>query len=185
MITRNTGLAVGVMAFTLAAAGIGIAAASNHPTPRAPSYASVTDAAGPRQVSSETVSDLAAGGVSFTTVDPAAPASKDAVTADSVPERAAQEFSLIQGQQPAEMGRGLISIAASGDVAADPKDSRLTGQIVDRPVWLLIYHDVKQPVFGPWDDKADGAAGPSFYVADLWIAVDAVSGEFVRAASLD
>ena len=57
----------------------------------------------------------------------------------------------------------------------------LARSFVDRPAWLVIYRGTTQPIFGPWRKEA---SGPTEYVADLAIFIDASTGDLLEALTL-
>lgn len=107
------------------------------------------------------------------------------LTAEKVADLATSSFGLSTGT-PSALSFGRLTIPYYGKkVSDDPKDERISRYVDDRPVWLVRFNDVPQPRSGPvGEDGEPVSKGPAAVKADLWVALEAVTGETLYGATL-
>lgn len=84
---------------------------------------------------------------------------------------------------PGAVSLATVTVTDYGHERSDTAmESDLDLIIEDRQAWVVLFHDVRVPIFGP---RIEGASsGPEFYSADVVIVVDATTGKFLRAENL-
>jgi hypothetical protein len=90
--------------------------------------------------------------------------------------------------RPVEIALGTLTVPNYGrDVSDDPSLSVIEPFIKGRLVWVVVYDDVLQPGLGPapgTDGSSKAAATRKLMRVGLWVAVDATSGDVIRAESI-
>jgi hypothetical protein len=65
-------------------------------------------------------------------------------------------------------------------------DGEIERTWVDRLAWLVVYRETTQPIFGPPPRPGvDSTEGPTTYTSDLAAFVDASTGEFLEAVTIN
>lgn len=87
---------------------------------------------------------------------------------------------------PSEMSLARVTVSQSGtELQPDPtKPSRLKLDIDDRLCWLIVFDDAEVPILGPDPGAGVEPGSPGTYKATMFVLVDAVTGEFLRAETI-
>ena len=109
--------------------------------------------------------------VAAANVDAAVPADKAVARSRSLPG---------VGEQEPEVVLVTFTDSIVGTRTSE-EGGELARSFVDRPAWLVIYRGTTQPIFGPWRKEA---SGPTEYVADLAVFIDASTGDLLEALTL-
>jgi hypothetical protein len=109
------------------------------------------------------------------------------VTAEQAIQASGGAYGLATGE-PAEIALGTLTVPTYGrEVSDDPSISVIDPFIKDQLVWVVVYYDVLQPGSGPaplTDGSSEELATPEEMRAGLWVAVDASSGDVLRAETI-
>lgn len=98
---------------------------------------------------------------------------------------AALGFYFTQGKQPAEVSLASVTVADYGKGNPDPNaPTDLKLYIQDRPAWVVVFNDVRLPVFGPYVPGPNQPTNANYYTARLFVLIDAQTGDFLTAESL-
>lgn len=128
------------------------------------------------QLSKRTQASLTRHGISFSAVRPGA----QPVSEKSAAATAEGAYGFTAGHSPAVVVLGRLTDANYGrETSSNPVlDSHVQPSIKDRLVWLVVFRDVDQPYLGPPCDC------PPTQKADMWVAVDAQTGNVLEGASI-
>lgn len=80
----------------------------------------------------------------------------------------------------------LASLTDLDLTSTDPSEPRPVDNVPDlsnRAVWVVVFKNAAAPVFGKIPDQGQ-TASPQVSVSDWWVAVDAVTGKMLVAASI-
>lgn len=109
-----------------------------------------------------------------------------AVSQDAAEKDASGTFAFIRGKAPSEVVSGRLTLPTGEPDKVDPsQDSRPIPTFKDRPVWLIVYQDLKTPIYGPVRPAEDKPEEAQYQDSGLWIAVDAATGKFLGAQTVD
>lgn len=141
--------------------------------------AATAQASGPPPVDREVVDELAKVGTDVTIVE----------TSDSPAEAvdvAARAFGQTAGRRPGQVSLAKVTVRDYTEVPDDPKADPAEGRRVidDRLVWLVVFDDVKNFVFGPAPRSDEPAPTPTYDLARLVVMVDAGTTTFLRAETV-
>ncbi len=138
----------------------------------------------------EEIRALAAEGV---VVAPApSSAAAEAISASEALQVALEEFGLPKGMDAWEAAKPGTTLALCRftdlDMGTELPDGTVDPRYEDALVWLVTIPDVEFPLFGPGPPKGPddvSARGPHAYMADMVVVVDAVTGRFIVAMSVN
>lgn len=165
-----------------ATAGEPSPASASPPDPASVNTAAATDVTSFPPVSQSMVDAMKSdGGFTFIPTE----VSGTDLTPEKVAELATSAFGLATGK-PAALSFGRLTIPFYGKrLSDDPRDERISRYADDRPVWLVRFNDVPQPRSGPVGEDGEPVnKGPASVPADLWVSLDAVTGEILYGATL-
>ena len=110
------------------------------------------------------------------------------ITLERAQQLATENLGILREAHPAEAQYADVtnSIAARLTTTQDkaPRTAQMRATIVNRPMWLLLYHDIKMPHSVPVQLGPGKRTIPSFSITDFLVYVDASTGEIPRAETL-
>jgi hypothetical protein len=149
------------------------AGAGANPSPTAPTT--------PAPLSASSLAEIGRAGTTITPTD--AKASPPAVSLANAQKLAAASFTAVRSAVPAEALYGMVTntrsgVRPTGDTPASASTT-FRPSISNRPMWLLLYHDIKLPVMSSY-----GSDKPLYQSGDFLVCVDSTTGEIPRAQTV-
>jgi hypothetical protein len=176
--------ATAMAAAALVVVSIALVATQNNASaqPKSPAATSLASLVAPQTdskdgLSAATLASFKRYGTEFTAMDPSKGEAR--VDQDEAYKTATGSLSFTRSAHKVEVAYGLLTVPTYGKQLEEDatKPSLIDPPIKDRPVWLFVFRGVPVPVFGPHTSTEFDAKQPVSMNGNVWIAVDANSGE--------